>query len=164
MSVPIPCVVCSAAVPVLRFHNRRQRALEAVVTVGGGARVALAMRAPADIRVLCEAHHAVWESSLLAQVWLVEECQLTRLAFTERQFERFARGCGMSALALKKRLLRDAEDRAKAERRKRGRHDWATKHARALLFAETPYAKYVLMGAVMNLGVYGILNVLGRAA
>jgi hypothetical protein len=160
MSRPALCAVCAAPVPVLCFRRSRSagRQLEALITVGRGENLALSVRSVASVHVLCEEHHAVWAASALGQAWLARQVGVRWLGFTARQFGRFASEHGMSARALKKRLVRDGENRARADRRKLGRHDWAVQRARELLFEENPWAKFALAGAAFTYGVLGYLR------
>lgn len=164
MSWPAPCAVCSAPVPVLCFRRGRRppsgRHPEALITVGRGEGLALSVRSVASIHVLCEEHHAVWAASALGQAWLSKQVGVRWLGFTARQFGRFASEHGMSARALKKRLVRDRESRDRTERRKRGRHDWAVHRVRELWFKENPWAKFTLAGVAF----YGWLGYLRTAA
>jgi hypothetical protein len=167
----VPCAVCGAPQPLLRFyrrttphreaHRRMPFGPEACLTFRCGDAVELAPQPLHAIRLLCDAHHAVWESSPLARRWLERDADVYALNFTARQFERFARTRGLRAGVLKKRLLRDAEQRTASERRKHGRHDWATVVARAKLFDEmNPWAKAAMFG----LGAYAIMGFMRRAA
>lgn len=159
MRVSIPCAVCSTPVPLLCFRRRGRGPREAMLTFRDGERIGLA-RTAEDVHALCDAHLGVWESSALAQAWLAT-AHVHSLCFTTEQFGRYARGRGVSVRALKKWVIRDAEERARASRRKRGRHDWAIQWAKAWVWnEENPWAKFAILGFVG----YGVLNFIRRAA
>jgi len=130
------------------------------MTVGRGEQICLRLRPASKVHILCEEHHDVWQASRLAREWLLRASAARDLGFTSEQFARFAHARGMTARALKKRLLRVASDRARAGRREANRHDWATVRARQRILEENPWLCATLMGAA----AYGMLEFIRRAA